>query len=124
MADAPQNENPFLDPLIRLRDLEHVRNEMSAALALDRVTWSLDRDHLENWRDQLDTIILSLRAASEWQPIATARKDGRSVLLTWQSIVTIGYWALGPHWKTAIGTGFPTHWKPLPASPRVPTEGK
>lgn len=80
-------------------------------------------------------------ATASWQPIGSAPKDGRVVLLWWRSEFGpdyVAYWACG-YWKEFgdgskgwIGESFhaseprcwtrivgerPTHWMPLPAPP-------
>jgi len=74
----------------------------------------------------------------EWQPIETAPKDGREILVftTYKadefynedfSIVQIGFWDFGhdtsdPMWARPAGwmttkIGNPSHWMPLPKPP-------
>lgn len=83
--------------------------------------------------DHIDTL-RALYSPSPWQPIETAPKDGRDVLLY---VVT----PLGDEWAMAIGmpegwsginvgkfsafrgwehmlSGKPTHWMPLPEPPK------
>ena len=67
-------------------------------------------------RDSLRTEQTRLREALEWKPIATAPKTGRHIMLTWSSLVALGYWD-GLKWWTHMGTGFPTHWMETPDPP-------
>ncbi len=66
----------------------------------------------------------------EWQPIDTAPKDGRRVILftVWSetpdypcpsfSEVQIGYWRHEDGWIME-NIGEPTYWMPIPKSPEV-----
>ena len=70
---------------------------------------------------------------SEWQPIATAPKDGTRALLIVDGEVNCGNWGLlypaaaRPAWNrywrsskddpTSFVGSSPTHWMPLPAPP-------
>lgn len=67
---------------------------------------------------------------SEWQPIETAPKDGRRILVSEANYVdSIGcaYWSYSKEWKEEgwyssaccddITMFFPTHWMPLPPPP-------
>lgn len=70
---------------------------------------------------------------SEWQPIETAPRDGRRVLLYWDGHVVCGNWDEDryanrprPYWRhdmerifgiRALRATPPTHWRPLPAPP-------
>jgi hypothetical protein len=68
-----------------------------------------------------------------WQPIETAPKDGRRVLLFCpaQHHVTIGSWQVNPYedhrmaWSTdegesvALTHDHPTKWQPLPVGPQA-----
>lgn len=69
----------------------------------------------------------------QWQPIATAPKDGTQVWLWWDSKCRLAHWheAIDPpsiggrfaNWLTddkgaVLIVTKPTHWMPLPTSPR------
>lgn len=68
---------------------------------------------------------------SDWQPIETAPRDGRRILLGdayerfvaegfWEADYGDGYWCrANEHWTDAHDTnlGMMTHWQPLPAPP-------
>ncbi len=67
----------------------------------------------------------------EWQPIATAPKDGTRVLVCcpgatepfvahWQ-VHTAATWGIGNTWRDDADctVAEPTHWMPLPAAPEV-----
>ena len=63
-------------------------------------------------------------AVSEWQPIATAPKDGKDILVAAStSLVRIAFWdaARGGVWSCWPGredlTATVTHWQPLPSGP-------
>ena len=61
---------------------------------------------------------------TEWLPIETAPKDGRSVLLYQDGSIETGFWYVGSlyqHWECFKGIMDPTHWMPLP---KPPTEQK
>jgi hypothetical protein len=73
---------------------------------------------------------------SEWQPIATAPRDGRSFLITdgvavligGRSFVCTGEMTESSFWHTQSGSGWdpnykrsPTHWMPLPNPPQDPS---
>lgn len=61
---------------------------------------------------------------SEWQPIATAPRDGTSVLIAVDGLVHLGRWFGGAKWQIAdraFDARSPTHWLPLPAPPASPT---
>jgi len=60
----------------------------------------------------------------KWEPIDTAPKDGRWVLVTWtgqphrceaMKYVESGEWMW---WEGDTTTKPPTHWQPLPAPPQ------
>jgi hypothetical protein len=58
--------------------------------------------------------------AVEWQPIATAPKDGEDILLAREGHeVGMGYWfpSDGTEWEWQF-TSTPTHWSPMPEPPR------
>ena len=60
-------------------------------------------------------------ALEEWQPIATAPRDGTRVLLTDGQCMNIGYWetcAGVPHWW-GFPFAAPTLWRHLPALPEM-----
>jgi hypothetical protein len=63
---------------------------------------------------------------SEWQPIETAPKDGRSLWLAYPCCcIRVGRWdslldAWSDHWLyigSSGNVGEPTHWMPLPEPP-------
>lgn len=63
-------------------------------------------------------------AATEWQPIETAPKSGKWVLLWWEYVTDapfVGYCVSG-QWHAAPGGEEwligPTHWMPLPRPPK------
>lgn len=61
-----------------------------------------------------------LREAAQWQPMATAPKDGTEVLLTNGSYKRAGWWAKHRNcWSVdaVVPMAEPTHWMPLPAAP-------
>ena len=63
-----------------------------------------------------------LYALEGWQPIETAPKDGREILVYEPMYCTIGQWVDSKHggaWWIEGGqiTGHPTHWMPLPPPP-------
>lgn len=66
----------------------------------------------------------------KWQPISSAPKDGRDVLLCREGErgVEIGYWAKsGGHWQLRNafrGLWPPTHFAPLPDAVRAPATGE
>lgn len=61
---------------------------------------------------------------SDWQPIASAPKDGREILIGWtdSSRIFIAIFEIG-RWRDAEdGEAFPfepTHWMPLPEPPKA-----
>lgn len=60
-----------------------------------------------------------------WQPIETAPKDGKDVLVfTHNGLVRLAFYdkALGGVWSSWPGRNqcTPTHWMPLPAPPEQP----
>ena len=68
---------------------------------------------------------------SEWQPIETAPKDGRKVLLVWPELLgrnvlplVVGAWT-GTRWsrpkKFNAVKATPTHWLPIPPLPEAST---
>lgn len=76
----------------------------------------------------------ALATAQTWQPIETAPKDGKILLLMGDTI-HIGYWSdekyaarPKPYWATVASwfgvtwmrNNQPTHWMPLPAAPAKP----
>lgn len=70
-------------------------------------------------------------AAGGWQPIETAPKDGRRVLLwsaAWHDDPSSGWFGGVRGWYLAYEAGpfkhQPTHWMPLPPPPASATEGK
>lgn len=71
---------------------------------------------------------------SKWQPIETAPRDGRQVLLSgsWDGRAWVwqgwfdhederGWFAAGSHWTDAYDGSLehPTHWMPLPPPPEA-----
>lgn len=64
-----------------------------------------------------------LAFAPQWQPIETAPKDGRRLLLWWPEWCDEpikGWWADG-YWQCidAVVEEGPTHWMPLPPPPTM-----
>lgn len=55
---------------------------------------------------------------AEWQPIETAPKDGRWLLLGSATNCFMGYWEFGEWKDQRDAVRDPTHWRPLPAKPR------
>ncbi len=73
-----------------------------------------------------DAVAAWNKRASNWQPIATAPKDCRSILLdnpAWGHRVLIGSWDETEQAWRVMGFGCPaaqpTNWQPLPAPPEV-----
>ena len=56
-----------------------------------------------------------------WQPIATAPKDGSKILLAKKSLMADGYYS-GRCWAWPYIYAEPTHWQPLPPLPPLPEE--
>jgi len=71
----------------------------------------------------------------EWQPIETAPKDGRRILLGREGWCEVGRWALDYECRQNADPGawsddhdyggpeddsWPTHWTPLPEPPKEP----
>lgn len=54
-----------------------------------------------------------------WEPIETAPKDGKDVLVGWVGAgVTVSHWSvLYNRWHLQSGCCTPTHWMPLPPAP-------
>lgn len=71
------------------------------------------------------------RAASEgWQPIETAPKDGREILIAIGGVVRTAWWGDAEYcrsaktynrgWTNGPSHGFrPSHWQPLPSAPAI-----
>lgn len=124
LQDAPMTEPPrppkTLTPA-RLEGLRRVLNETAT---------EGDVDELFQHIDAISAALQEARAERDWQPIETAPKDGRYMLLMW------------PHWSprhAIIGRWFcgewdaiwrlegdrddpsPTHWMPLPDPTEEPS---
>lgn len=63
---------------------------------------------------------------SDWQPIATARKDDAEIIVAYRRgeswFVSVAYWLPASGRWYEYGTDallFPTHWMPLPAPPKA-----
>ena len=71
-----------------------------------------------------DEDVEELEKLTQWQPIATAPKDGKLVLLFGRHYIKTGYYddtpQIGnyPNWRWGL-TIEPTHWMPLPPAPDV-----
>lgn len=71
--------------------------------------------------------IAELEAATQWQPIATAPKDGTMiVLLAENTAVNVGSYSADSYnqwrWRRVNGGRIaPTHWQPLPQPPQPAT---
>jgi hypothetical protein len=64
----------------------------------------------------------ALLAEQQWQPIETAPRNGRDVLLylAGPKRLFVGCWdADYSEWTIANFVAFPTHWRPLPAPPAM-----
>jgi hypothetical protein len=69
---------------------------------------------------------------SEWKPIETAPRDGKSILVAWDERIAIVAWQFQPNadWTESysywaldsadvdIDINVPTHWMPLPELPK------
>jgi len=91
----------------------------------------------QNERSRLLRDAATALSAHEWQPIATAPRDGTAVLIAkhspaWGWVLGAGHYveihkvkgwiARAIHDSPGVfGLGDPTHWMPLPASPKDPT---
>lgn len=81
----------------------------------------------------ITAITADLRAAPEWQPIETAPKDARWIMLgiAGRNEIMLGYWSpLHQAWwgQTCAHGEFhiwqrATHWNPLPAAPAARPQG-
>jgi hypothetical protein len=77
-----------------------------------------------------DAAMLDRLSDNSWQPISTAPRDGSVVMLYWPTLSITNYPAVGFHhgdeygWSLQdrdYGEVIPTHWRPLPAPPPIPT---
>jgi hypothetical protein len=80
----------------------------------------------------MDAARAAILAMSEWQPIETAPKDGRRLILHWSTTgyVDVRYWRPGqerwwgfpdsdPRYDPDLAIkNVPTHWMPLPKPPK------
>lgn len=87
--------------------IEHLRPGSSGVATLTREEW-----------DYVLTALSQQRAVAEWQPIATAPRRGREMIL----LLTPSRWPQVAYSNTWWTAGFsveckPTHWMPLPAVP-------
>lgn len=113
----------------------------------EMVTWlrkKLVREVIQQWLgtnglEQLEAIADTLEA-QQWQPMETAPKDGRYVLLSdGRTLCDVGIWMPKREAQVSALSGFvermaipegwfngprcrvkPTHWMPLPAPPATP----
>lgn len=72
----------------------------------------------------------------DWQPIETAPKDGRNVILAmlneewvcegyYEEDEDRGWFMANTHWTDAAdGQVYPSHWRPLPAAPAARPDGE
>ena len=61
-------------------------------------------------------------AAVQWQPIETAPKDGKELILLWVPAMGHGLMKWNGIWDDRVyNCDGPTHWMPLPSAPK-PTE--
>lgn len=60
---------------------------------------------------------------AEWQPIETAPRKGKPLLLCNKNqgnVMAVAWWSVHQYWKYTGGGVFwqPTHWMPLPEPPK------
>jgi hypothetical protein len=97
--------------------------------------WKTERDvALAAWQARAALSSRPVQPVREqWQPIETAPKDGRKLLLWWAGMSRVGRCAGvgaardgGDWWQVPslefAPTGRPTHWMPLPAAPGITKE--
>jgi len=96
---------------------------MTEKTASDAPAW-YSADEASAWADGYNAC-LAAQPQSPWQPIDTAPRDGRRILLCWDDSDTLSaHVELGKRkafaWANTYGNPFagePTHWMPLPDSP-------
>lgn len=82
-------------------------------------TWSTP-----DWCPAIAARLSGMAAVPAWQPIETAPKDGRLVLLARPTSVVpfMGGYCQSRGWLDSYGhSRDPSHWQPLPNTPEVPT---
>jgi hypothetical protein len=81
---------------------------------------SLRQRGTENaWRSFLDDAMVAIDAMQEWRPIASAPKDGTSVLLATPSgRLADGMWGNYKVWVWPYVMVEPTHWMERPEPPK------
>ena len=104
----------------------------------DRQHEAVREAYVKGFRDARDAAAeiarATLSAPAEWQPIETAPKDGRHMLLCDGARVSFGGWltdidqgaeyegqiGMAGWWAVDLGPNIyrPTHWMPLPAAPQ------
>jgi hypothetical protein len=132
--------------MTRLQALESVVQRMRTIVAAREAEEGegpitrLALDDAEQALDTLDAISADLAAdgyavEQDWQPIATAPRDGTAILcwpFNYSSLfegeaepeIVIGFFSEDDWWceSTVAKTFDPTHWRPLPTPPAAATE--
>ncbi len=80
-------------------------------------------ERIQDAVDTLDETFIALKAASEWQDIETAPRDGTFVLALEDDDIYKARWQSEGYWSAWCGQPVvhspgPTHWQPLPSKPQ------
>ena len=118
--------------------LEEVREALKAARPSVFSDWlaALDGPPSDRARARLDAVDIAIQRLDQalasqggWRPIATAPKDGGSILaicatayspeagVTWWQEGWTHYSRPDEKWHGGVGKWLPTHWQPLPPPP-------
>ena len=119
------------DTLIKLIDAtqEHSRNfqqlHEKQIEIIRKVNILLTKEQERSKTPEPTTTDLEVDGVSEWQPIETAPKDGRAVLVLDTGAILISQWVDDEDgigwWDNGLMEPPPTHWMPLPDPPKPPT---